>query len=100
MEDKKIILDRFKRLYKNCVLFAAQLDGFCHNVYFKDENGNKHIESMSLYAPEQYQKNKLYNNGIYRSFNEDKTKVLFLGYSHLFYKHNPQEYIYKSIKEW
>ena len=96
---KNDIKQKFERIYKGCVLYAIHLDGFSHTVFYKDNNGEKHIDGCSFYAPEQYEaSNKLAN--AWRSFNEDKTKVLFLGCNHSCYQNNAQEYIYKDVAEW
>lgn len=98
--DKNIFQTRFERLYKNCKLFAIQLDGFSHTVFYKDCNGNKHIDYMSACAPEQYENEHLCSDGITRSWNTDKTKVLFLNFFNYHYQNNAKEYVFKDVKEW
>lgn len=38
------LLNKFNNLYKGCTLFAIHLDGFSHEVFYKDQNGTKHID--------------------------------------------------------
>ncbi len=101
---KNELLKVFKRLYKGCTLFAIHLDGFSHTVFYKDSDGIKHVDGMSAYAPEQYKDDhKCYNSRgemAIKSWNKDKTKVLFLGYPHCSYQNNAKEYVYKDVKEW
>ena len=97
--NKTDLLNKFNNLYKGCTLFAIHLDGFSHTVFYKDSDGNKHIDGMTAYAPEQYTPANTCGN-VTRSWNEDKTKVLFLGYPHYQYQNNAKEYVYKDVKEW
>ena len=98
---KTDLLNKFKRLYKGCTLYAIHLDGFSHAVFYKDEDGERHVDGCSAYAPEQYDHPQKHGqDGIWRSFNEDKTKVLFLGYAHYCYQGNAKEYVYKDVREW
>ena len=93
------LLNKFNKLYKNCTLFAIHLDGFSHTVFYKDENGEKHIDGCTGYAPEQYKCSSKHSDGIWRSWNEDRTKVL-LGTSHYCYQNNAIEYVYIDVKKW
>lgn len=101
---KNELNQRFKRLYPHCELFAIHLDGFSHTVFYKDGNGEKHIDGYTAYAPEQYsQAQRCFSadgDFAWKSWNEDKTKVLFLGMSHLFYQNNAKEYVYRDVKKW
>ena len=99
MKDEKL-LERFGRLYKGCKLYCVHLDGFSHSVFYKDEKGHKHIDGYTAYAPEQYDAETLYDDGVYRAWNEDKTKAFFLGYLHYCYQNNAQELIYEDVKNW
>lgn len=94
------LLNKFNRLYKGCTLYAIHLNGFSHTVFYKDANNEKHIDGVSAYAPEQYDCSSKNADGVWRSFNEDRTKVLFLGCPHYSYQNNAQEYVYKDVKEW
>lgn len=97
---KNDLLNKFNRLYKGCTLYAIHLDGFSHEVFYKDANGEKHIDGCTGYAPEQYECSSKHSDGVWRSWNEDRTKVL-LGTSHFSYSHgNAVEYVYKDVKEW
>ncbi len=101
---KNELNQRFNRLYEGCTLFCIHLDGFSHEVFYKDRDGNKHIDGYSAYAPEQYEDDHVtYNrNGdsCIQSWNKDKTKVLFMGCAHISYQGNAEEYIYKDVSEW
>ena len=102
--EKTELQTKFERLYKGCNLYAIHLDGFSHDVFYKDCDGNRHIDGFSAYAPEQYQDDHETHNSrgdmAIQSWNKDKTKVLFLGFSHYSYQNNAKEYIYKDVKEW
>lgn len=98
--NKTDLLNKFNNLYNGCTLYAIHLDGFSHKVFYKDCDGNRHVDGMSAYAPEQYEKDTTYIDGTTRSWNADKTKVLFLGFPHYSYQNNAKEYIYKDVKEW
>lgn len=102
--NKTDLLNKFNNLYKGCTLFAIHLDGFSHEVFYKDQNGTKHIDGFSAYAPEQYQDDhETYNSRgdmAIQSWNKDRTKVLFLGYPHYSYQNNAKEIVYKDNKEW
>lgn len=97
--EKTELQTKFERLYKGCTLYAIHLDGFSHSVFYKDANGLKHVDGMTAYAPEQYTPANVCNN-VSRSWNEDKTKVLFTGFPHYAYQNNAKEYVYKDVKEW
>lgn len=102
--NKKDFLQRFKRLYKDCELYCVHLDGFSHEVFYKDGKGIKHIEGYSAYAPEQYEDDhETFNSRgdmAIQSWNKDVTKALFLGYAHYSYQHNAEEIIFKDVKGW
>ena len=98
--NKTDLLNKFNNLYKGCTLYAIHLNGFSHTVFYKDNNGEKHIDGYSAYAPEQYNCSSKHEDCVWRSWNEDKTKVLFLGYPHYSYQNNAKEYVYKDVKEW
>lgn len=101
---KNELLNKFNKLYKNCELFAIHLDGFSHSVFYKDNNGERHIDGMSAYAPEQYEEDhETYNSRgdkAIQSWNKDRTKVLFMGCPHYSYQGNAKEYVYKDVEEW
>lgn len=101
---KTELSERFARLFPNCTLFAVHLDGFSHDVFYKDADGVKHIDGYSAYAPEQYEaEHKCYSpRGDYaiKSWNEDRTKALFLGYGHLAYQNNARELCFKPVSQW
>lgn len=98
--EKKDLQTKFDRIYKGCTLYAIHLNGFSHTVFYKDSDGEGHIDGYSAYAPEQYDKALKHEDGKWRSWNEDKTKVLFLGFPHYSYQNNAKEYVYKDVKEW
>ena len=98
--EKTELQTKFERLYNGCTLYAIHLDGFSHEVFYKDCDGNRHVDGMSAYAPEQYDCSSKHEDGVWRSLNEDKTKVLFLGFPHYSYQNNAKEYVYKDVKEW
>ena len=99
MNEKEELQTRFSRIYKGCSLYAIHLDGFSHTVFYKDENGDKHIDGYTGCAHEQYTPtNKV--GSTYRSWNEDKTKVLFLGYPNYAFQGNAQELMYRPVAEW
>ena len=95
-------------IIKDCTLYAIQLDGFSHCVYYKDANGDRHIAYYSGYATHYEAEHKCFRNGdpanvddyAYVSWNEDKTKVLFLGYPHSSFQHNAQELVYQDRSNW
>lgn len=97
---KNELLNKFNKLYENCDLFAIQLNGFTHTIFYKDRRGTKHIDRYSAYASEEHEESTLCSDGSFRAFNEDKIKILFLGVPHYSYKYNPQELIYKNVKSW
>lgn len=103
-ENKKTLQTKFENLYEGCTLYAIHLDGFSHEVFYKDQDGRKHIDGMSAYAPEQYRDDhETYNSRgdmAIQSWNKDKTKVLFTGFPHISYQHNAKEYVYKDVEEW
>lgn len=98
--EKNELQTKFEKLYKGCTLHAIHLNGFSHTVFYKDENGEKHVEGVSVYAPEQYTRSSKHEDNVWRAFNEDKTKVLFLGFPHYAYQNNAKELVYKDKKEW
>ena len=51
---KNDIQTKFERIYNGCTLYAIHFNGFSHTVFYKDNNGEKHIDGFSAYAPEQY----------------------------------------------
>lgn len=104
---KNAILEKFNNLYKGCTLYAVHLDGFSHEVFYKDGKGVRHVDAYSAYCPEQYRPYaEAYNRKgemAVTSFNEDKTKVLFLTSGcggHCAYQGNAVEYVYKDVKAW
>lgn len=92
--DKDKLEAVFKRLYRNCELYAILLDSFSHHVLYFDENGRKHIDGYSACAPEQHYAERLNEIGNIVSFNEDRTKVLFAGYNH-----NQHQFFKYSLKD-
>ena len=103
---KNEILKIFLNLYKGCTLYAVQLDGFSHTIFYKDREGVKHIDGYSGYAPEMLTEAHTCYNGkgdmAIKSFNLDKTKVLFLtaGCGHSAYQNNAMKYVYEDVKKW
>lgn len=97
--NKNDLLKTFNNLFKGCVLYCIHLNGFSHTVFYKDENGEKHVDGYSAYDSTHNIPTKV-GDGVWRSWNEDKTKVLFLGYPHHSYQGNAKEYVYKDAKEW
>lgn len=102
MEDNKTELgERFARLFKGCRLHAIHLDGFSHDVFFKDADGVRHIETFSAYcSPCEAEEAHVCEDGAIRSFNADRVKALFLGYGHISYQHNAKEYVYAPVSAW
>lgn len=102
--DKQEFEARFKRLYKNCHLYCIHLDGFSHEVFYKDSKGVKHIEGYSAYASEQFEDDhEAFNSRgdmAIKSWNKDITKALFLGCSHYYYQHNAKEIIFEDVSKW
>ena len=94
------LLERFERLYKGCKLYCVHLDGFSHSVFYKDEKGIKHIDGYTAYAPEQHDESRMFDDGVFRAWNEDKARALFIGYPHYCYQNNAQELVYEDVKYW
>lgn len=82
MSDKQKLQVAFNRLYPNCELYHITINGFSNTVFYKDKNGQRHIDAMSLYSPEQHTVDYHDEGGNIESFNEDRTKVLFMGFGH------------------
>lgn len=97
---KDELKEKFENIHKGCTLFAIHLDGFSHDVFYKDENGKRHIDGYSAYAPEQHDEPHETDGGFIRAWNDDKTKVLFAGCSHCSYQGNAKEYIYQPVGKW
>ena len=97
---KKELKERFNTIYKGCTLFAVQLNGFSHKVFYKDKDNKKHIDGFSAYSPEQKCETYLSQGGIYRSFNDEKAQALLSPYAHYEYQGRPNEIIFKSVNEW
>lgn len=95
-DNKQKLKERFERLFPDCTLYAIQLDGFSHSVFYKDVNGNKKIDGYTAYAPEQYSN---FEDGVH-GWNRDQAKALFIDQPHYCYQHNAQEYCYKPVSEW
>lgn len=103
--EKTELQTKFERLYKGCVLYAITLDGFSHSVYYKDADGTRHADKYSAYLSShelESDRTHVNKNGdvVHSSWNQDKTKVLFLGFPHYAYQNNAKEYVYKDVKEW
>lgn len=102
--EKQAFKERFERLYKGCEIFAAHFDGFSHEVFYKDADGIRHVDEYSAYCPEQYSApHKAYNQRgdmAIVSFNEDRTKALFMGCGHYAYQNNAVEMVFKDHVEW
>ena len=90
---------KFENTHKGCTLFAIHLDGFSHDVFYKDENGKRHIDGYSAYAPEQHDEPHDIG-GFIRAWNDDKTKVLFAGCPHYQYQNNAKEFVYQPTDKW
>lgn len=97
---KKELAERFTRLYKGCTLFAVQLNGFSHTLFYKDKVGKKYVAVYSAYASEQYEEDKEYSDGIIRSINTDRIKLFFVGIGHSVYKSYEKEFVYQPVSEW
>lgn len=98
---KQELKERFERLFKDCHLYCVQLNGFSHTIFYKDKDGKKHIAKYSGYASScEYEKETLYEDGVYRSYCEDKTKVFFMGYPNYQYQNNAKELIFENIERW
>lgn len=101
---KNELLKTFNNLYKGCTLYAIHLDEFTHTVFYKDSEGNRHVDYVSGYDSshdDDHVVENAYGQKVTRSYNKDKTKVLFSSYSHLQYSHgNAKEIVYKDNKEW
>lgn len=99
---KQELQERFNRLFKDCELYAIQLNGFSHTAYYKDSKGNKHIGVCSFYASscECDSEETLYGDNVYRSYSTDRLKALFIGYPHYAYQNNAEEIVYKDVSEW
>ena len=99
MDIKAKLLEVFNRLYQNCELYHITLNGFSHTVFYKDHDGNRHIDGISFFAPEQHYADYQDEGGNIESFNEDRTKVLFMGFNHSDYQNNPMNLDYTD-KKW
>ena len=97
---KENLKKRFNEVYKGCELFAIQLNGFSHKVFYKDTENKKHIDTFSAYSLEQKEKASLSQDGIYRSFNDEKAQALLSLYAHSNYQGCAQEIAFKSANEW
>lgn len=97
---KKELKKRFNEIYKDCTLYAVQLNGFSHKVFYKDNDNKKHIDAFSAYSPEQKCETYLSQGGIYRSFNDEKAHALLSPYAHYEYQGRPAEIVFKSVNEW
>lgn len=97
---KKEFKETFSRIYKGCELYAIQLNGFTHTIYYKDANKKKHVAVYSGCAPEQYEAETEYSDGVFRSMNTDKSKMLFLRHGHHQYQHNAKELVFKPATNW
>ena len=95
MDSKRKLKEVFERLYPNCELYYIMLNGFSHKVCYKDSNGDRHIDGVSFYAPEQYTDKYIDEGGNIESFNLDRTKVLFMGFPH----GERQDFVYTN-KSW
>ena len=97
---KKELKERFNTIYKGCTLFAVQLNGFSHKVFYKDKDNKKHIDGFSAYSPEQKCETYLSQGGIYRSFNDEKAQALLSPYAHYEYQGHPIEFTFRCVSEW
>lgn len=97
---EKILKKRFNEIYKGSTLYAVQLNGFSHTVFYKDKDNKKHIDTFSAYSPEQKCETYLAQGGIYRSFNDEKAEALLSPYAHYEYQGNAKEIVFKSVYEW
>jgi hypothetical protein len=104
MEQKQELQERFNNLYKGCTLYAIHLDGFSHEVFYKDSNKVKHIDEYSSYCPEQKEEDyEAFNSRgdmAIKSFNSNHTDELFKGFAHLSYQNSAKEYIYQDVENW
>lgn len=97
---KENLKKRFNEIYKNCTLYAVQLNGFSHKVFYKDNDNKKHIDGFSAYSPEQKSETYLSQDGIYRSFNDEKAQALLSLYAHYRYQGRAKEIVFKNANEW
>jgi hypothetical protein len=97
---KENLKKRFNEIYKGCELYAVQLNGFSHTVFYKDKDNKKHIDGFSAYSPEQKSETHLSQDGIYRSFNDEKAQALLSQFSHHEYQRNATEIVFKNVNEW
>jgi len=97
---EKFLKKRFNEIYKDCTLYAVQLNGFSHKVFYKDNDNKKHIDTFSAYSPEQKCETYLSQGGIYRSFNDEKAHALLSPYAHYEYQGRPNEIVFKNANEW
>ena len=97
---KKELNERFNTIYKGCTLYAVQLNGFSHKVFYKDKDNKKHIDTFSAYSPEQKNEEQLHYDNVYRSFNDEKTWAFLSSYSHYNYQGRPIEFTFRCVSEW
>ena len=97
---KKNLKKRFNEIYKGSTLYAVQLNGFSHKVFYKDTENKKHIDAFSAYSPEQKCETYLSQGGIYRSFNDEKAHALLSPYAHYRISRTVNEIVFKSVNEW
>ena len=97
---KKNLKERFNEIYKDCTLYAIQLNGFSHKVFYKDAENKKHIDTFSAYSPEQKNETQLSQDSIYRSFNDKKAQALLSFCPHYEYQGNATEIVFESVNRW
>jgi hypothetical protein len=92
MKEKTILKERFYKLFEGCELFAIQLNGFTHKIYFKDENKRRKI---GIYCPSAAAQK------IGDTVEQDTPRInkLFNGFATWQYQGNAKELIYKDVEE-
>ena len=97
---KENLKKRFNEIYKGCELYAVQLNGFSHKIFYKDNENKKHIDTFSACSPEQKSETHLSQDNIYRSFNDTKAQALLSPYAHYEYQGRAKEIVFKNVNEW